>query len=371
MVLSGSLIKIPYWLCWQIRRMTNHLHGVVFYVESTHDYQVMAYILPHIRVPYHLAAKNKKVARSLRQKGLHVLTWPVFPTVLIMARHAFHRFPIKAIRKIGLMHGPYYFKKMISARKYNAFDLYLFTSPNVLKQASERGITCGVVGGYSRIDAFKDPRGTSQARDLKIQAKFSGNKQSLLIAATWDGSGQSAIDRWVDHLDSLAQKYNLLVSLHPMMSAGYVQKVRQARGVYILEQDELYAGMMLADILLCDTSSIIAEFCALDKPIITFLVHDGPRLTPDIMSMISDMSTQINHITELDAAVNCYLEQPDMKRDERQKWRRIMFDDITISHGKKAAQIICEFITGISARSTINTSDSLVCPAVMQQNPRK
>lgn len=352
MVLSGSLIKIPYWLCWQIRRMTNHLHGVVFYVESTHDYQVMAYILPHIGIPYHLAAKNKKIARALRQKGLHVLTWPVFPTVLIMARHAFHRFPIKAIRKIGLMHGPYYFKKMISARKYNAFELYLFTSPNVLNQARERGITCGVVGGYSRIDAFRDPRVTSQARNLTIQAKFSDSKQCLLIAATWDGSGQSAIDRWADHLDSLANKYNLLVSLHPMMSDGYVQKVRQSRGVYILDQDELYAGMMLADVLLCDTSSIIAEFCALDKPIITFHVHEGPRLTHDIMSMISDMSTQISEITELDSAVRRYQEQPELKRDERQRWRRIIFDDITISHGKKAAQMISKFITSIPVRST-------------------
>jgi hypothetical protein len=177
MILSGSLIKIPYWLCWQIRRMINRLHGVVFYVESTHDYQVMVYILPHIQVPYHLAAENKKVAMALRQKGLHVLTWPVFPTVLIMARHAFHRFPIKAIRKIGLM------------------------------------------------------------------------------------------------LD-------------------------------------------------------------------------------DIMSMISDMSTRISNITELDSAVKRYQEQPDLKREERQRWRRIMFDDISISHGKKAAQIISEFITSISVRST-------------------
>lgn len=344
MVLSGVIIKFPYWICWQLRRITGRLHGVVFYMESTHDYHVMEYILPHIQAPYAIAAKSKEVTTVLRHKGLKVITWPVFPTVVIMARHAFHRFPIKAIKRIGLMHGPYYFKNMISAKKYNAFDLYLFTSPRVLHQASQKGIRVGQVGGYARIDAFKDPAVISESTHIKSQANFMENKKTLLFSATWDGSGQSAVDRWADKLGSLDSRYNILVSLHPMMSATYVQKVKQNKDVYFLKQDQLYAGMLLADLMICDTSSVMAEFCALDKPMISFRIQEGPRLTQVIKNMISEISTQINHIEELDDRISQYMSHPDLKRTDRQRWRQQIYEDTSVSHGKKTADAINSFL---------------------------
>ncbi len=344
MVVSGLLLKVPYWIIWQIRRMLGLLHGMVIYVESEHDYHIVEYMLPHIKTPFRMVARNGLVASRLRERGIDVGVWPAFPSMLIMTRHAFHRFPIRNIQKIGLMHGPYYFKRMISAHKYNAFDLYLFTSQSVLHQAKKWCVTCGVVGGYPRIDAFRDPVVVALCDQLKTEFTNSEHKKTILFSATWDGSGQSAIDRWVDHLSDLKAKYNIIVSLHPMMSQSYTLKVQRTEGILKVGQHQLYAAMLMADFMVCDTSSIIAEYCVLGKPIITFSVNSAPRLTQEIQSMIKDISVQIDTLDELDGVVEQYLNQPDLKRENRLRWSRIMYDDTNVSHGEKAADVINRFI---------------------------
>lgn len=344
MVVSGLLIKWPYWIAWQVSRLFGRLQGVVFYMESEHDYRILEYILPHIKGPFVLVARNRTLADKLKEIGVSAKVWPAFPSLLIMTRHAFHRFPIKDIRKIGMMHGPYYFKRMISPKKYNMFDLFLFTSEYTLNHAVANGVENGVIGGYSRIDAFKDPKTKKRSLQLKNKSFFSAHKKTLLFSATWDKSGQSAIDRWVDYLPVLTDPYNIVVSLHPMMSQSYVAKLKNTQGIKLVGQQDLYAAMMMADILVCDTSSIIAEFCVLDKPIITFKVKTDHRLTQEIQSMISDISLQITTIDELDGAVQEYLDNLVLKKESRQKWVSIMYDDLSISHGEKAAALINDFI---------------------------
>lgn len=344
MVLSGYLLIIPYWCCWQIQRLLGKLDGIVFYVESEHDYFIMEYMLPHIREPYKIMARNKKVAGKLLERGVKTTVWPGFPSFLVMTRHAFHRFPIQAIKKIGMRHGPYHFKRMIHSRKYNAFDLFLFTSETETSIAAQKGIQCGAAGGYPRLDAFRDPKTIQQCHQLSQKAGFVNQKKNLLFTSTWDKSGMSGIDHWVGNLHELTTEYNIMVSLHPMMAKSYVSRVKNTPGILLVGSDELPAHMLLADFLVSDTSSVIAEFCALNKPIITFRVPSVKRLTPEIQQMISDISLQITHVDELAGAVNHYLEQPDFKRSNREHWNKIIFDNVHISHGAKAAQIINDFI---------------------------
>src|SRR5690606_10115175 len=126
MVASGLLIKVPYWLWWHLLRLLRGPGGVAFYLDDEHDYATIDLLLPHLKFPFLLVARNRKVASALAEKGIKVRTWPVFPAAVIMARHALHRFPIRAVRKVGLKHGPHFFKKMIRPEKFNAFDLFVF-----------------------------------------------------------------------------------------------------------------------------------------------------------------------------------------------------------------------------------------------------
>jgi len=57
-----------------------------------------------------------------------------------------------------------------------------------------------------------------------------------------------------------------------MTSGRYVRTLRRMKGIHFVEDPDILPYLILADCLIGDTSSIIAEFCALDKPIVTFSV---------------------------------------------------------------------------------------------------
>ncbi|MEE4176987.1 MAG: CDP-glycerol glycerophosphotransferase family protein [Bacteroides sp.] len=344
MVVTGILLKFPYWLGWQLRRLMRGPGKVAFYLDSEHDHAVIEHILPHLNFPFDLVARNLKVASALRKRGIAVKTWPVFPPAVIMARHALHRFPIKAVRKAGLKHGPHFFKKMIRAEKFNAFDLFIFISENEVGTAKKNGVRVGVAGGYPRLDAFSHPKTIALSEKILKQPGFDSSKKTLLFTATWDQSGMSAVDRWIDELQGLKERFNLLVSLHPMMSEEQLRKAKAVPGIFLASPEDLPACMLAADFLIGDTSSVLAEFCALDKPIITFRVDTGRRLSSEIRQMISEISLQIDKLEELDQAILRYQENPQLKQSERQRWNKIFFDNPSGSHGKKVAAILNQWV---------------------------
>ncbi len=344
MVISGYIIKPPYWLVWHTLKVFGKLCPTAFYVDSLHDYHLVESVLPYIKSPYKIIARNKKTATELKNAGINATSWPAFPQVLIMTRHAFHRFPIKAIKKIGLRHGPYHFKKMIHHSKYNAFDMFLFTSQTEVEKALKLGITNGVPGGYPRLDVFKSRQAINKSIAVRNESSFYKDKTTLLFTATWDRSGLSAVDKWIGHLDELKDKYNVFVSLHPMMSEVYFNKIKKQKNVCLVSSKDLPVYMLASDYLVSDTSSVIAEYCSLDKGIITFKLKAQGRLTNEICEMIKDVSIQIDDVEEIDAAVKQYKENPDLKRAEREKWSKMFFDDVSVSHGEKAAKYINSFI---------------------------
>jgi hypothetical protein len=344
MVFSEILIKYPYRLLWKLASVFNKTEGVIFYVESEHDYQVFKYVFPYINFPYKVVANTYSLARRLYTYGLKAKVWPVFPEVVVMARHAFHRFPDPNIKRIGLRHGPYHFKKMIGAEKYNAFDLFLFTSENEVAVARTHGVKVGVAGGYPKLDAFRDPVVMGKSRTLFIESGFNTVRKTILFTATWDRSGLSAIDQWAERLHELQDRYNLVVSLHPAMSLKYMKKVAGVKGAVLTSSEDLPAWMLAADYLVGDTSSVLAEFCALNKPVITFKVNPGRRLTPEIIQMIQDISVQIDHFDQLPEAIGAYEADPMLRQEQRENWNRIIFDDVHADQGLKAATIIEEFL---------------------------
>ncbi len=345
MIFSGYIIKFPYWITWHITRFFHKEKELTFYVGSVHDYYLIENILPHIKYPYRVVAKNKKIAKTLHNKGIKTIVWPTFPKIVVMPRHAFHKFPIKAIKKIGMRHGPYHFKKMIDAAKYNAFDLFLFTSEHEVRQAKNKGILNGVPGGYPRLDIFKNLSTHTLSKRIKETPFFDSQNTTLLFTATWKQSGLSAIDRWLNHIEKLTSKYNIIVSLHPMMPEKFKDQITNLRQVKLTTPAELPACMLAADFLISDTSSVIAEFCALNKPIITFKVDLKERLTHEIAEMIQEISIQITSLEEIDAAIEKYKTNPNLKKEARTTWNKRFFDEVSVSHGLKAASHIHSFVS--------------------------
>ena len=133
------------------------------------------------------------------------------------------------------------------------------------------------------------------------------------------------IDKWFDRLDELVEKYHVLVTLHPWISKKYRQKIVHTEKIIYIRNEDILPYFAIADILISDTSSIIGEFCALNKPIITFKVDIQKRLTENIRKMISEISEQVNSFDELKHKLPEIIKQPDKLSNERVKWNKILY----------------------------------------------
>jgi hypothetical protein len=312
---------------------------VDFFIGEAMDYIILRNVMPYFPKS-RVVSKNKEVQRKLMEMNVSSILWPTFPDVVIMARHALYKYPHVGIVRICLEHGPYIFKNFIAAKKYNLFDLYFFTSKKLLKKARKTGIVSGEYAGYPKLDnALNGSITPAQIEELKSGLNLDTNKSTILFSATWDKSGMSAINKWHHSLDQLVDSYNILVTLHPFMSKFYVESVKATPGVIFIEELDMVPYLMLSDVLVSDTSSIIAEFCALDKPIITFSVGEAPRLTNHIRKIIKKLSIQISEFHELPDVINKVLID-DTKSKDRMKANKKFFTTLDGKATERAVQEI-------------------------------
>ena len=128
------------------------------------------------------------------------------------------------------------------------------------------------------------------------------------------------------------------------MSQRYVEKLKKKEGIFFIDDPDILPYLKLADVLIGDTSSIIAEFCALDKPIVTFRINKTKRTVPRITRLLEDISIQIDNIDQLNDAIEYCLNNLGEKSDARQKANRLMFDQLDGQAGRRAAEIIKDML---------------------------
>lgn len=339
MVFSYYLLKIPYSIIWELKNFFKKNDDIVFYCADELDWIVFRNVYNHLN-NISIVSKNRKVQTDLKKLGIKSSLIPAFPKTVIMTRHALHKFPCKKINKIGMRHGPYHFKKMISKNKYNAFDMYFFTSAKELEIAEKLGITSGVIGGFPKLDdTFNDSINNSDLQELRKKIGINLNKPTILFSATWEKSEMSAIHKWINKIDSLSDDYNILVTLHPFMRNKY-----EFKNCFLINDRDIIPYLKLSDIIIGDTSSILAEACALNKPIITFKIDNAKRLSNEIKKIISEISIQIEDFSELKSAINNLLLNPHLLRQSQKKWNTIMFDKLDGKASKRIGEAIVKYL---------------------------
>jgi CDP-glycerol glycerophosphotransferase (TagB/SpsB family) len=315
---------------------------IIFYCADPIDYIIFQQIKRHLpEIEIETVVKNKRSANYLRERKIKYRKMPSFPDAVIMCRHAAYKFPEEKIIKIGFSHAAYHFKKPTKAENYNQFNVYFITSQTDVQTAQKMGINVAKAIGFPKLDpAFNGNYDSNFLINLKEKMGIDPRKKSIIFTATWDKSGMSAIDKWYNKLDKLSKLYNILVTVHPWTSQKYVQRLKSYSTIHFIEDPDILPYLMISDVLVGGSSSIIAEFCALDKPIITFRVPEARRSVLEIREMIKSISIQIDNFDEVYDAIKRCLENPNEKSAQRREANKIMFDNLDGKAGEKAAREI-------------------------------
>lgn len=345
MVLSYYVLRPFYNAVWYTLKLFRKEVFAVFYCDDAFDAGLFANVQKHLK-PLPLVAKNKKVARKLSELGFRdVKVLPVFPDVVIMVRNMAWKFPCPGIVRIGFEHGAYNFKRFSKAHYYNLFSVFFMTSSHDVERVRKLGVTTAEAIGYPKLDSFIS--GETNVPDIPEKFRDPG-KQTLLFSATWDGSGMSAVQLWYDQLPRLTSGYNVWITLHPWVSETYRRVIENCPGVYVIKEYEVLPYIAAADVCIGDTSSIIAEFCLLDKPVITFRVPPTPRTLDDVIALIDDVSIRIDAFDELSEAIPVALDTASDLSQRRRAATERFFDRPDGNAGKRAAERILELVPSLA-----------------------
>ncbi|MCB5234774.1 MAG: CDP-glycerol glycerophosphotransferase family protein [Candidatus Cloacimonetes bacterium] len=333
MVFSYYLLKPFYSTMWRLLDIFKKREETVFYCHTMVDMENWLPVQKHLK-PIEVVTDKKTVYKELKKQGIKVRKMPVFPKAVIMCRISAHKFPSSKVMKIGMKHGVHYFKRISSAKYYSYFRRYLFGSESDLEIARQAGVRCGVVGGFPKLDPY-----LNQA-PAKREA---GDKPRILFTATYDKSGMSGIALWVDRLAELTEEFEVFVSVHPWTSPEYVQKLKNTAGITFIQGSPL-PYVHQSDVCIVDTSSITAECCALDKPIISWKLPPAGRSVPEILALIADISLQIETFEELLPAIKRSLANPEEYAHKRAEANQIFYDSLDGKAGERSAQLILELL---------------------------
>jgi hypothetical protein len=342
MVLSYYLYKYPYRCLWHITRLFRKKRIVALYCAEPLDYLILDNVKSWLPDDVEIIARGKRTRAYLRLRGISFGTMPAFPDAVIMCRHAAHKFPVPAIRKFGMRHGVYHFKQFTKARNYNAFDGFFVTSRAELDLAESVGITSAIAIGFPKLDRyFRNEYTPENLNEIRVKCRIDPLKRTLLFSATWEKSGMSAIRRWSRRLDELTGEFNVLVTVHPWNPKAVITAIRQTPKITFIEEPALMPYMLLSDLMISDTSSIIGEFCVLQKPMVTFRTVKTRRSLPEIDDLLAKISVQIDRFDELPAAITRAFDQSVALAEAQRAAVRLMYDDFTDGQaGKRAAELI-------------------------------
>lgn len=342
-MILNSVLQFPYTVVWNLVKLLSKDLPLVIYCYDLTEWQVLEPVYAHL--PEAIVVSGKKnVIDKLKGMQIRVKTGPVFPKAVIMCRKHTGLFPCKQINKIGLRFGAYHFKG-IKDNYLSKFSLFLFSSQADLEAAQKKGITCGKVGGFPKLDpAFNGFFDTEKLSRLKEEIGIDSQKTTILLSATWYRSDASAVIEWYKRLNELTNFYNVLVTVHPKMDKRFIKRLKKHDEVYFIGNDNIVPYIMVSDVCISDTSSMIAEFSALDKPIITFRIPHTKKLFPQTIKIINKISYRINHFQQLIIAIEYSIKNRSELAKERSAANEIFFDKLDGEAGKRSAGLIKEHL---------------------------
>ena len=188
------------------------------------------------------------------------------------------------------------------------FDVYLTSGPYVtqgyMKMRKKRPYFEVIETGWLKMDYI-----LSHPKDgLRQRFGIPENKRVILYAPTFSRSMESSSEL-IKVIPTIIQKDEFwLLKFHPLMPKKLIQPFKDLpkEQALIVKDGDITAMLHLAELMISDTSSVVYEFFALQKPVITFRA-------------IGNMEKTLN-ITQpqgLRAAIDRSLQNPDEFAEQR------------------------------------------------------
>lgn len=158
------------------------------------------------------------------------------------------------------------------------FDLYLTQGPYFTRKFNRlrrRHRNFEVIEtGWPKLDIYGRDRNKYEREKNDLLEKYKASK-IVLYAPTFSPSLTSApfllkeIQRLAENKD-----YLVLIKFHDLMASDLVQQYKilaaQNENMIVEEEPNIVKSLLMSDLMISDTSSVVYEFLLLDKPVITF-----------------------------------------------------------------------------------------------------
>ncbi len=158
------------------------------------------------------------------------------------------------------------------------FDLYLTQGPyftRKFRRSKRRHRNFEVVEtGWPKLDIYARDAEIYEAEKEELLKKHKAEKL-ILYAPTFSPSLTSA-PHLLKEIKELSGEENYLIQIkfHDLMAPEVVEQYRKLAGehenILVEEEPNITKFLLMADLLISDTSSVVYEFLLLDKPVITF-----------------------------------------------------------------------------------------------------
>lgn len=174
--------------------------------------------------------------------------------------------------KVQVFHGLASAKRRKNGELYHfiyrgLFDLYCTHGPNTTERFKQIALAKAdfevAETGWAKLDPL-----------LNGSVKVAGDDRPTVYFASTFSPRLSAAPHLLETVIELVERFDWrwLVNFHPKMDPAVVDRYRAIRSdrLEVIDTKDVMPLLMAADVMLCDTSSIVLEFSLLSKPVVTY-----------------------------------------------------------------------------------------------------
>ena len=247
---------------------------LITYLSET-DHEFGLYLSQKVLNEFPAEWKSGRVFKSIKETEAYEPTFVISPGNFV-------DFRIPGI-KVQIFHGLGVEKKShFKIRHF--FDVYLTSGPYVTDRFSRMQVTHKYFlvreTGWPKIDYILD----YPTKNIKKRFSMPPDKRVILYAPTFSERMHSASELLPVILDGVRDDEIWLMKFHEFMDKQIVETIRRqtSPSIRMIDDYDVTPYLHLSDVIVSDTSSVVYEFMALNKPVITFRTAGRPDKGIDI-----------------------------------------------------------------------------------------